>query len=405
MSHILKGPSLPPTWAVLALAFGGLAACDSPTGVVPESPIAIAAGGFHTCVVSPAGTTRCWGQNTTGELGNGNPSFAEGPVTVAGNGGYASVTGGQIHSCALTTSGLAYCWGSNGGGRLGDPAVGFSPVPRATTGSLLFRSLSAGGSHTCGVTMDDLPFCWGANGGGQLGVRDAVASCGIQACAPVPVRVAGELLVSVIASGLGHSCAVTTDEVSYCWGTNADGQLGNGTLGSTPLPVLVQSNLRFVRVGAGGSHSCGLTRDGSIYCWGADDRGQLGTGDREGPCAVTGAPCAMTPVRTESPFVFVSLTVGLDHACGITRDLDAYCWGANRSGQVGNGDVFDVAIPLPVEGGHKFQSIAAGGQHSCGVTVDLDVFCWGDNFRGQIGQGTTGFRRSSPVFVMSLAGS
>jgi alpha-tubulin suppressor-like RCC1 family protein len=112
-------------------------------------------------------------------------------------------------------------------------------------------------------------------------------------CSPVPAEVSGDHRFSMVATGVSHACGITLSGETYCWGTNAFGQLGDGLLGDpSNVPVQVIGGLTFASVSVGDNHSCGETTDGKLYCWGANDRGQLGTGNRNiglGPLAVVDA--------------------------------------------------------------------------------------------------------------------
>jgi alpha-tubulin suppressor-like RCC1 family protein len=145
--------------------------------------------------------------------------------------------------------------------------------PAAAT-ALDFWQLSAGGSHTCAVTTDDRGFCWGSNGAGQLGV----GSIWEPVFSTLPIAVTGDLPFKQVAAGQYHTCGVTTDGRLYCWGAGNHGQLGDGTLADHDAPVRVAGTLRFRQVSAGITHTCGVTADFRAYCWGEGSTGKLGNG-------------------------------------------------------------------------------------------------------------------------------
>lgn len=142
-------------------------------------------------------------------------------------------------------------------------------------------------------------------------------------------------------------------------------------------------------VAAGGSHTCGLARSGEAYCWGAAGDGQLGTGSRVASDSSCGGSCATTPRRVEAPVAFDTLVAGRAHTCGLDPAGDAYCWGRNEDGQLGDSTDVDRRAPTPVATDLSFETLTAGGSHTCGVTrVQRHLYCWGDNFWGQLGLGT-----------------
>ena len=149
------------------------------------------------------------------------------------------------------------------------------------------------------------------------------------------------------------------------------------------------SGTAFVALASGVSHACGLGPDGQAFCWGANDGGQLGDGtrtDRESPVAV----------RTE--LRFSSLTAGSMHTCGLAGGGVPICWGQNLNGQIGDGSRVDRLTPLTVGGGMIFTSIVAGWDHTCGLTESGNAFCWGRNSDGQLGDGSR-IDRLTPTLV------
>jgi len=233
--------------------------------------------------------------------------------------------------------------------------------------------IAGGGVHTCLITPDFVPYCWGGNDQGQLGD-------GVTARSATPVRVQGDLRVSMVAPGISHTCAVARSGDGYCWGGNEHGQVGDGSTVRRLSPVPIAGGKMWRGIWAGASHSCGLTKSGDAYCWGANTHGQLGTGDMNDQS---------TPQRVSGGNRFVIIAPGWGHTCALTAAGAAFCWGENSAGELGDGSSTDRAIPVAVSGGHRFVDIAAGSSHSCGVTDTGEVYCWGRNAAGQLGDGTT----------------
>jgi alpha-tubulin suppressor-like RCC1 family protein len=138
--------------------------------------------------------------------------------------------------------------------------------------------------------------------------------------------------------------------------------------------------LRFVTVTAGADHVCALTDRGEAYCWGSNEFGQLGNGSADSiPHTVA------VRVRTEMKFTTVS--AGFTHTCGLVRDGSGWCWGANDTAQLGDGSLKNSPIPVRVSTDMKLQAIGPGGGHTCGVSEGGIGYCWGGNWHGQLGVG------------------
>ena len=197
-----------------------------------------------------------------------------------------------------------------------------------------------------------------------------------------------------------HICGVTTDGDAYCWGFASSGELGDGTeIEVRETPVAVSGGLTFTSVSAGENHTCGLTANGIAYCWGSNRSGQLGTEAELRPCERDSRwGCSATPVVVAGGLRFASLSAGLDHTCAVNQDGTVYCWGSNGHGQLGDGTTTDRSMPNMGVSGYTFASVSSGGNYTCGVTPSGTAYCWGRNFSGQLGDGTT-IDQSRPVAV------
>lgn len=276
-----------------------------------------------------------------------------------------------------------------------DPEPGAS-LAIVSAPALSFRQVSAGESHTCGVTTDNRAFCWGSNAAGQLG--DGTFNND-----SMPVAVTGGLHFLQVSAGVSYTCGVTTDNRAYCWGQNAFGRLGNGTI-TTPSqrPVAVAGAHLFRQVVAGNLHTCGVTTSDEAYCWGNNKYGQLGDSSE--------FKQRVRPVKVAGGLRFRRASAGGSigdegHSCGVTFDDRGYCWGYGGDGALGNGTTFQRRTPRLVAGGLRFRQVVAGAahsgataSHSCGVTTDNRAYCWGSNDRGQLGDGTK-TTRLKPVAV------
>ncbi len=244
---------------------------------------------------------------------------------------------------------------------------------------ITLTQVEAGNRHTCGVTVAGHAYCWGVNDWGQLGVGTQDTEV-VPHSAPLPV--AGELTFAQVAAGDEHTCGVTTADEAYCWGNNSGGQVGRGftSVGGVSTPTAVVGGLSFSRLSTGSFHTCGVTTADEAYCWGGNTFGSIGDGTttlRSSPVAVSGG------------LAMAQVSAGSFYTCGVTTADEAHCWGGNADGQLGDGTTTDRLVPTAVSGGLSLVAVTAGATHTCGVTTADEAHCWGGNADGQLGDGTT----------------
>ena len=330
-----------------------------------------------------------WGSNGNGRLGDGTIVSKSSPVSVVGGiTNWAQVSAGDDHSLGVTSTGIAYAWGSNGNGRLGDGTIVSKSSPVSVVGGITnWSQVSAGGYHSLGVTSTGIAYAWGANGEGRLGDGTTVAKSS-------PVSVIGGITNWVqVSTGFSHSLGVTSTGIAYAWGSNGNGRLGDGTIGSKTSPVSVIGGItNWSQVSAGGYHSLGVTSTGIAYAWGSNGHGQLGdgtTGTKFSPVSVVGGITNWSQV-----------SAGRSHSLGLTSTGIAYAWGANGYGRLGDGTTVSKSSPVSVIGGiTNWSQVSAGYRHSLGVTSTGIAYAWGSNGNGRLGDGTT-IARTSPVSVV-----
>lgn len=252
--------------------------------LTPLSPSAAATGGWwHTCASKTTGGLWCWGSNQTGEVGDGTSGGSVAtPSKVVGLTDVTQFCGGYAHTCARTSDGKAWCWGWKTYGQVGDGSVtGKQTTPYNITAlGTSVVEVACGMNHSCARTAAGAIWCWGNGALGQIGTGSTTTNN------PVPAQIfaAGSTNVQVAAWG-NFTCARRANGTIWCWGENADGQVGNGkTTASEPNPVQATAlSVPAIDLVAGTFHTC--ARDGfdNLWCWGRNSEAQLGAGSTSTP--------------------------------------------------------------------------------------------------------------------------
>lgn len=352
-----------------------------------------------------------WAVGQKSQVVNANTLFLDGLNLVEGevytaeirainNLGIASTAASTSLSWKVYTA-LTVSFGSNFDGVLGlgpqDPRS-LKSVPSAVVGGRVFSQIDAGAYISCGIEdVTQKAYCWGNNFYGQLGNNSTTDSS-------TPVAVVGvdggvAMSFSEIAVGYTHVCAIeAVTQKAYCWGNNANGQLGNSStvMNKTPTAVLgvgAGLALSFIKIVAGYSHTCGIEAiSEKAYCWGANGNGQLG----DNTTVQNLTPVAVLGVGPGLSMPFSQISAGQYHTCAIhSTTKKAYCWGNNLNGRLGDNSTTQRLSPvlvLGIGGGAAldFAEVQAGYTHTCGIELSSKkAYCWGDNSRGQLGINST----------------
>jgi alpha-tubulin suppressor-like RCC1 family protein len=356
-----------------------------------SDPVEISVGATHTCAVLGTGAVSCWGDNSSGQLGNGTTggTFPKptqvtlpGPATRISAGGSPSST--ASHTCALLASGQVYCWGSNTSLQLANGSTMDTPTPKPVVGLPAgVTAVSAGSTHTCAIAGTQLS-CWGNNTVGQIG--NGIMG-GTQS---TPASVLGN--VAQVEAGWQYTCAVDTAGKAFCWGLNTDGRLGVGDTANRMAPTGISLAGPVLGITAFSLHTCAWTA-ADVFCWGDNTNKQLGA---------PSAPSGTVPVPTALGFGTVqAVSAGLDFTGALQGNGDLEMWGL---GPLANGAT-SAPVPTPVNlsGVTRFgtggRSITGVSKHACALKKTGEMVCWGSDMMGQLGDGVTGGTQPMPVTV------
>lgn len=423
----------------------------------------IAVGRDHVCNISWAGDSYCWGKNTYGQLGSTEYNQINYPYPVTMNDVGEATTlkfetlsegASNFHVCGLTSNGKMYCWGDNTTGQLGDGNSGTTEnAPVAVSwefstelGTKRYKDILTGPNHTCAAASDGELLCWGTLEDGEFGNSNETGSYITSETNAYYLgesnvqKVTGGYYFTIAHNGYGlgfasgdnlyaqlgldnttdreyfttitntfydnifmnffkdidagnyHSCGILPTGQVFCWGYNYYGQGGVGNA-TTPLISKYPStstahSYRTKQVSAGGYSTCILTGDGDVFCFGRNNYGQLGDGTNTDNSSVVQVDTSGFTAGDSQAFVQIS--VGLYHACGVTSDAKAYCWGYNNFGALGDGTNTDSNIPVEVDmsafpADSKLKEIRSYAYSTCAISTNGNAYCWGHGTYGTLG--------------------
>lgn len=308
--------------------------------------VEIAAGANFTCARSNSGQVKCWGYNLSGQLGIGSTIGAGISIGSMGNSllpvplgtglTATKIVAGAGHVCALLSDSSVKCWGDNTYGQLGQgdliirgdnagelgdilPAINFGGTPVV--------DIDAGYYHNCAILNTGVVKCWGEGLNGRLGNGG-----GSMQSSPVSTGIANALKISL---GHSHSCAIESTGALKCWGLNTDGQLGDGTVTNRTTPYLIDAGTTYSSVAPGGLHTCAMTTSSVLKCWGKNTAGQNAqehAGSSSSPTVVS-----LLPLVSGITDLSSSVDTTNDYTCAKYVDGQMKCWGSNNQGQLGLG--------------------------------------------------------------------
>ena len=402
------------------LGDGTTTARPAPVEIAPGTRWrSVALGPWHTCGIQEDGTAWCWGRNKAGTLGDGTTTKRLVPTAVLGGLSWIEMSLSDSTTCGVTGDQVGICWGDGSFGQRGTGNLDRALTPtikeriRGDVGPWLsqWTALAGGEGLRCGILEDGRAACWSADVIGDVPSGGAYAQsthdgwswlsvsvgdrwmCGMrsdQALVCVgevkggidafePVDPMGGTWTGVEA-GDYHGCRWQADASLWCWGSNTYGQLGTGDKTFRPYPTQIEGSWR--AASGGDSHTCGIQTDGSLWCWGHNSLGQLGLGYQSAG--------ELVPTRVGDRTDWAEVSVGQFSTCATTTDHAAYCWGANNTGQLGDGTTEHRSSPVAVVGPADWLKVVIDGQngHACGLRLDQTAWCWGRN-GGQLGTGDT----------------
>ena len=284
-------------------------------------------GFLNSSAITSTGRVFTWGRNDKGQLGDGSIARRIRPVDITrlfdlGPGEtIVNMSLGYYHSAAISSEGSIFTWGMNENGQLGDRTTDSKYIPIKITNPNYkylgdkFKSIYLGLSHTAAITEKGQVYSWGDNSNGQLGNGTTIEKTMPSYIGNLPQTYMDETIQSISLGSL-HSAAVTTNGRIFTWGSNANSQLGDGTITqrNNPIEITSRFNLsigeKIESVSLGGYYSSAITSKGRIFTWGSNAYGQLGNGTITSLSAPTVIKTCVSALVHQDTFDYASETIG-----------------------------------------------------------------------------------------------
>ena len=362
-----------------------LYACTPPGDSVSTPPkwVRVAAGGSHTLAINENGHLYAWGNNNRGQIGNGENGASsldktknkKTPQRIGTDADWQAIAAGYDFSLALKKDGTLYAWGANDSGQLGDGSTTNRNAPVKIGSDTNWKNIIAGGAHSLALKSDGTLYVWGTNASGQLG--NGIRTGELKA----PTKISSDTDWTAIGAGNAHSLALKSNGSFYAWGGNNFGQLGDGTNTARTAPTKIGSDTDWKAIDGGLSQSLAIKRGGTLYLWGANG--------------------AKSPRKQGSAANWAAIGLGINHFLALTTTGELYAQGGNGNGQLGDGTTAprNALTKIGADTDWAAIDVNATGSYSLGLKKDGTLYAWGANDSGQLGDGSTTSKKSPTLIA------
>ena len=330
-----------------------------------------------TVVLSGCGDLGSQDFTITGTINLGGSPLSGVTVTLSGDGSGVVTTGGTGYYSFDVSNYSTYT--------ITPSLAGYTFIPInqqvyifGVSGNVNFSGYASGrvstAKHTVYLKSDGTVWAWGSNSNGQLGNGTTTDS-------NIPLQVPGLSGMTAVAAGNSFTVALKNDGTVWAWGSNSNGQLGNGTTTDSSIPLQVTGLSGMTAIAAGNSFTVALKNDGTVWAWGSNSNGQLGNGTTTD---------SNIPLHVPVVANMMAVAAGNSFTITLGTDRTVWAWGSNSNGQLGNGTTTDSYTPLQVPGLAAIMAIAAGNSFALAMEnneLASTVWAWGSNNNGQLGNG------------------
>lgn len=393
----------------------------------------ISLGMYYSCAISQSNELKCWGNNSYGQLGHESSMSPIGSqvnqmgaylqASVISDKQIYKISTGKTHSCAILSDGKVKCWGNNTSGQLGigqninnigrylGDITSQAPVDLGSSSALQI-SLPKFGEFSCALLANGQVKCWGGNTNGQLGQGHKInigQNSSELGDALSAIDLGSGVTAKQVSTGTNHACVITNEDKVKCWGGNQYGQLGLGDtierggesqqMGDNLPYVPLSGSNKVLFITSGHDFNCALLDNGQVKCWGDGFFGKLANGGTSNIGSSGNQVENIQALNFGNGLIALEISSGYQHSCAVLNDGSVKCWGWGRYGQLGlesTESIGDQASELvngiesvKLGSNEKVKSIASGYAHSCAILENHSIKCWGRNNYGQLGHEDT----------------
>lgn len=354
----------------------------------------IDAGTNFSLAIKDDGSLWSWGANYNGQLGNGVNGFGSTfnvtiPTQVGASTDWEKISAGSYHSLAIKNDGTLWAWGSNNSNSLGigtgNQIIINTPTQIGIDNN--WQKISAGEYNNLAIKNDGTLWAWGSNAFGEVGNGT------VNVIVSNPIQIGSDTDWQSIQTCYNFSLAIKNDGTLWAWGINSSGQFGNGTTTDSNVPIQIGTDNTWVSIAGGVGYGLGIKSNGKLYGWGSNDLGQLGNGTNIGNLLPVQIGIENDWSKIYAGNFFAAYTV-----MAIKNNGTLWGWGNNGNGQVG------VTIPSTVLSPRQittsiWQSVSVGEAFTMGIQSDGSLFTWGWDGYGQLGNGSPTSNIRTPTLV------